>query len=848
VTLTAAIVGYGRRGEEHAAALRQVEGVSLGGITDPAETRRDLAEADLDVPAFAKLGELLREVRPELVLVVTPADVRLEPVERITQSDSVRAIMVEKPLAQTMAEAEAMVAACDRESVVFTVGHQLRFVPSFLALKEVIDSGELGAIEFIRGSCFGDLLDQGPHLIDAIRWLTGGRRVLWAMSQGGQGVIPASRAGSPEALAQEIPAWSTHHLALEGGLRATLETGILHQRSDQFGQGDELDDYLDKRLTVVGSRGVAQCVAGGDCRVLIAGDAEWLVRSGGIQAYLGANRAFHEELRDAVLNGTPHRADAHDALESLEAMIACARSVAAGDAVSIPLNRETGTAARTAVSRGRELEVSVILPIEDHRGYARDAVKSWTQDQTFDRDRYELIVGFDGAEAGLEESLHPLFGSEDRGIRNEGALEIVLYDEMARAARGRILVFTEPHCIAEPTFIEEMVAYLGRTGEVGAVGRSIGINANSLARMEEILYEEGMEAWAQPSHWCKVILRAIAIDRQVYLDAGGFETEYDRFAEFALAAKLHASGKRLGYAPGAAVKHAYTTSFSELEPPVVDFLNGEMEYRRDYPPAYCERYFGVPREWTERRLLSREGARGAWALSARALLRPSSWRSRSAGSHLLNLTRVTPAALFGSAPARARTNLAYALARARCRLWRFNDKRLLRAYRDAWAALDRRSRLRYVAKLSRPSVSPPRVASPFTLADLPEDRLFGFHRQEQSNGTRFRWSRSVAFADIPVSPGDYRVEIDTGGLRDPRGLALQVYFNGTRIRRDQLEVDPRLIRFAVEPDQFAPDSDQRLGLACMPFTPSKVADSPDSRELGLPVSSVRFEPLANGSR
>jgi hypothetical protein len=283
-----------------------------------------------------------------------------------------------------------------------------------------------------------------------------------------------------------------------------------------------------------------------------------------------------------------------------------------------------------------------------------------------------------------------------------------------------------------------------------------------------------------------------------------------------------------------------------LEPHVVDFLNGEMAYRLDYPPAYCERYFGVPREWTERGLMSREGARSAWALSFRALLRPSSWRSGSAGSHLMALSRATPAALFGSAPARARASFDYAMARARCRLWRSSDRRLLRAYRVAWAALDRRSRLRYVAEHSSEQARAD-VASPFTLADLPDDRLFGFHRQEQSNGTRFRWSRSVAFADVPVSPGAYRVEIDTGGLRDPRGLDVQVFFNGTRIARSELDVDPRLIRFAVEPEDFSKDSEQRLGLACLPFTPSKVADSPDSRELGLPVSSVSFEPLTNGS-
>ena len=55
-----------------------------------------------------------------------------------------------------------MVEACDTEGVLLTVGHQLRFVPSFLALKQVIDSGELREHRVRQGLLLGHLLDQGP--------------------------------------------------------------------------------------------------------------------------------------------------------------------------------------------------------------------------------------------------------------------------------------------------------------------------------------------------------------------------------------------------------------------------------------------------------------------------------------------------------------------------------------------------------------------------------------------------------------------------------------------------------------------------------------------------------------
>jgi hypothetical protein len=155
--------------------------------------------------------------------------------------------------------------------------------------------------------------------------------------------------------------------------------------------------------------------------------------------------------------------------------------------VQLPLERDQG---RPALRRPLdEPEVSVILPMPDHRGYAERAVTSWTEGQTFARDRYEVIVASDGADAALDERVEPLLGPADRAIREDGATEIELYDKAARAARGRLLVFTEPHCIAEPDFIEEMVAHLARTGEpkhADAPWRS----ARRPGAMEQVLYDE----------------------------------------------------------------------------------------------------------------------------------------------------------------------------------------------------------------------------------------------------------------------------------------------------------------------------------------------------------------------
>jgi predicted dehydrogenase len=843
VELSAAIVGCGPRGIDHGSALREAEGISLVGVGDLVASRRERAEAELDVPAYADAGELVSATRPEIVVVATQPDARAELIGPIAASECVRAIVVEKPLALSMSEGEEIVAAADRAGVQLTVCHQLRTTPHFVALQESIENGELGRIEFIRALSYGHLLDQGAHLVDAARALTGGRRVVWAMSQAGGNLSPGP---DPHGEPLGLPAWTTHHLALEGGVRCTLETGPLHQRGERFGQGDDqIDDYLDKRLTVIGSHGIAQFVTGGDCRILTEDGAAWRTHQGGIAGAVSATRLFHEEVRASLLRGTAHRADAHDALHSLEGLLACAQSAADGDAVRLPLSREAEP--RTRPRSPAEPGVSVILPIADHRGYAERAVSSWTRNQNFDRNRYEVILAWDGAEPGLGDRVEPLLGSADRLILNEGATEIELYDQAARSARGRLLLFTEPHCIAEPEFIDELLAHLASTGEIGACGRTVAISPNGLARMEQLLYDESFSIWSQPGHWCRVILRAFSIERTAYLEAGGYETKYGRFAEFALAAKLHSTGRRIGYAPGAAVEHLYTTSFAELIPPIEDFLVGETRFRTDYPAAYCERYFGVPEEWAGRAELSRSGARAALGVAARALLRPSSWRAGAARPLLATAIRLAPTALLGPRPALAHADLRFGLARLRCRLWRLDERRLERAYRDAWDWMARRTRLRVIAGLE-PRPPEPTEETSFALAELPDQRLFGFHRAERANGTSFRWSRAIACAEVPVERGQYRVEIDTGGLRDPRSLGVQVFFNGRRIPASRLDLDSSRIAFGLRPSEFSGSDPQRLSLVAAPFRPAEVTDSDDTRELALPVSSVAFRRIDGSGR
>ncbi len=821
--LRVGVAGCGRRGMEHAEALDGAAGLRLVGIADPVAASREGAARARSVPAYATLDELLDRERPDVLVVATPPVTRAAAVEPALAAGC-RAVVVEKPMAPTLAEAERILAAADAAGALLVVGHQLRFVPALRELRAIVEDGELGELRHIRAEAYGTIGDQGPHMVDAIRWLAGGPAVRWVMAQRGDAL--AGPGGEPG-----DPAWLAAHLELDGGLRASVECGRLHRA-----RGDATDPWLDKRLTVVGERGMAECSATAGGSVLTTRGRRAI--AGGLPEYLGATRRLHEALAEALRGGGAHPTDGHDAIESLQATLACARSAVEGDALRLPLH------ARAGVAGTAEPEISIVLPLTDHRGHAERAVAAWTAAQTLGRDRFELIVASDGAEPGVEAAVRPLLGPGDRLLRGEGLPEIALYDLGARAARGRWLLFSEPHCAAEPRCLEELLAHLQRTGEDGACLRSAGVSPTPLARMEERLFEEGFADWSRDGHWSKVIVRGFALHRDAYREAGGFPARYGRFGEHALALALARTGRRIGYAPGACVRHANTTTFAGLEPPVVDHAHGEARYRAEHPEQDLAPYLGTPAEWADRHVLHEHAARRVASVAAAALRsRPRRTAPEAAFGWLdaacawvATAGRLLPAALGGAGGAVAAARASAKLAEARCLLLRFDEERMFAAYKDAYARLARQGRIAYLAAhpAARAALDPVRRLA---IAELPGDRLLGFHGAERAAGTDFRWSGPVAILDLAFPPGVRAVRLLTGGLRGGPILPLIAFLDGRRLPRGAVTqaVDTIVVDLGAE----VPAGEHALAIACRPLRPSRHGVD-DRRLLGVPVVAVEL--------
>ncbi len=179
--LRVGVIGAGVMGARHAQIYAALPEVTLVAVCDAREdVARSVAAATGAAPS-TDFRRLLARDDLDAVSVCTPDDAHREPCEAAARAG--KHVLVEKPIATTVADAEGIVAAAARAGVVLLVGHCLRFDPRYYAAKAAIAAGELGAIQTIytrrsntvaaqdrlRGRCSLPLF-LGVHDYDVMRW------------------------------------------------------------------------------------------------------------------------------------------------------------------------------------------------------------------------------------------------------------------------------------------------------------------------------------------------------------------------------------------------------------------------------------------------------------------------------------------------------------------------------------------------------------------------------------------------------------------------------------------------------------------------------------------------------
>jgi UDP-N-acetyl-2-amino-2-deoxyglucuronate dehydrogenase len=181
--LRVALVGCGGMGKSLAKHVESIHAYQLVAGCDVIDDQvRDFTEQFPTAKGYTSLGQLLTDEKPDVVIVATN-NVSHAALTMQAAEAGVRGVYCEKPMATNMADGRAMVEACRNNNVALVVNHQRRMLPVFVTMRRLIEDGMIGAVELIRGSCAGDMLSDGTHTVDMIRYLVGDADAKWVLGQ-----------------------------------------------------------------------------------------------------------------------------------------------------------------------------------------------------------------------------------------------------------------------------------------------------------------------------------------------------------------------------------------------------------------------------------------------------------------------------------------------------------------------------------------------------------------------------------------------------------------------------------------------------------------------------------------
>jgi predicted dehydrogenase len=122
--------------------LITLDDVRLVGVTDVSAEAADRASSELSAPVFPDARTLIDRDDVDAVIVATPGFLHREYTELAAAHG--KHVFVEKPIATTLADCDAMIAAVEQAGVQMTVGQVLRYYPTWWQILELVRRGEIG--------------------------------------------------------------------------------------------------------------------------------------------------------------------------------------------------------------------------------------------------------------------------------------------------------------------------------------------------------------------------------------------------------------------------------------------------------------------------------------------------------------------------------------------------------------------------------------------------------------------------------------------------------------------------------------------------------------------------------
>jgi UDP-N-acetylglucosamine 3-dehydrogenase len=343
--LRVGLIGCGNIGARaHAPVYTHRPDTQLVGVCDLLPERAEMVAAGTGARAYTDYRRLLERDDVQMVdLCVPTVDHAPLAVEALRAG---KHVLCEKPMACSLAEADALIAAARQSGLKAMIGHVRRFDPRYVEIKDAIDRGEVGQPVYIRRAerqwlplppdawlwkpelGGGVILDIGVHTTDLLRWYYG--RPADSVYAVGRRVRPAAR----EARSSDHALITFH---FPGGAVGLVEASWAYP--PEFGTG------LYASLDVVGTEGKLQ-YSDQDSNPMLVFDAETGAEFPRYFRFMSATEhAFAAEIGHfvrCVLDDGPPLVTLEDARAALEMCLAAQRSADSGRPVSLPLAGDPG--------------------------------------------------------------------------------------------------------------------------------------------------------------------------------------------------------------------------------------------------------------------------------------------------------------------------------------------------------------------------------------------------------------------------------------------------------------------------------------------------------------------------
>jgi len=308
-------IGCGSISRAHANGYTAAE-MPIAAAADISQEQLNEFATQYDVEKlYTDYTQMLAKEELDIVSICTWPPLHQEMVVAAAEA-GVKGILCEKPMTVNLAEADKMIAACDKSNTKLAIGHQRRFEAQYVKAKALIDTGAIGDLISVHGCCAGDLLSDGTHNVDLMRFYASDSPIQWVIGQ-----IDARQKRTR--YGHDIEDGAIGYFQFESGVRGLIEVGKVSLRGYQRAYIDGTDGRIEVNMPDQPA-----------VRVRRKGDADWFVPE------LHGDNPFKLEilaLVECIEQDKEHILSGRQARKALEVLIAVFESSRRRTLIELPL-------------------------------------------------------------------------------------------------------------------------------------------------------------------------------------------------------------------------------------------------------------------------------------------------------------------------------------------------------------------------------------------------------------------------------------------------------------------------------------------------------------------------------